>query len=54
VAVEAFLQDKIEFLEISDIIEACMTRIPFISKPGYEDYFMTDTETRILAKEIIN
>ena len=54
VAVAAFLQDKIGFLEISDVIEACMSRIPYISKPGYEDYFLSDKETRILAKEIIN
>lgn len=54
VAVEAFLSDKIGFLEISDVIEACMDRIPYISKPGYEDYFIADKETRILAKEMIN
>ncbi len=53
-AVDAFLNDKIGFLEISDVIEACMDRIPYISKPGYDDYFMSDHETRILAKEIIN
>ncbi|MBS0000880.1 MAG: 1-deoxy-D-xylulose-5-phosphate reductoisomerase [Cyclobacteriaceae bacterium] len=54
VAVEAFLKDKLGFLEIPDVIEACMDRIPYISKPGYEDYFMSDKETRIIAKEIIN
>jgi len=53
-AVEAFLKDKIGFLEIPDVIEACMKRIPYISKPGYEDYFMSDLETRKVAKEIIN
>jgi 1-deoxy-D-xylulose-5-phosphate reductoisomerase len=53
-AVDAFLNDKIGFLEISNVIEACMDRIPYISKPGYDDYFMSDNETRILAKEIIN
>jgi len=53
VAVDAFLRDKIGFLEISDVIEACMDKIPYISKPGYEDYFMSDIETRKIAKEII-
>jgi 1-deoxy-D-xylulose-5-phosphate reductoisomerase len=53
-AVEAFLKDKIGFLEIPDVIEACMERIPYISKPGYDDYFMSDLETRKVAKEIIN
>jgi 1-deoxy-D-xylulose-5-phosphate reductoisomerase len=54
IAVEAFLNDQVRFLEISDIIEACMENIPFIAKPGYEDYFLTDKETRIKAKEIIS
>lgn len=54
VAVEAFLKDKIGFLEIPDVIEDCMNRIPYISKPGYEDYFMSDFETRKIAKEIVN
>jgi 1-deoxy-D-xylulose-5-phosphate reductoisomerase len=54
IAVEAFLMDKIGFLEIPDVIEACMDKIPYISKPGYEDYFMSDKETRKIAKEIIN
>ncbi len=53
IAVDAFLKDKIGFLEISDVIEACMDKIPYISKPGYEDYFMSDKETRKIAKEII-
>jgi 1-deoxy-D-xylulose-5-phosphate reductoisomerase len=54
IAVEAFLTERIGFLEISDVIEACMDRIPYISKPGYEDYFVSDIETRKIAIEIIN
>ncbi len=54
IAVDAFLIDKIGFLDISDIIEGCMNQVPYIARPGYEDYFITDRETRIKAKEIIN
>jgi 1-deoxy-D-xylulose-5-phosphate reductoisomerase len=53
IAVDAFLNDKITFLQISDIIEACMTKVPFIKSPGIEDCFNTDSETRIKALELI-
>jgi len=53
IAVDAFLKDKISFLQIPDLIEGCLSKAPFILTPGIEDYFETDKETRILAKEII-
>ncbi len=53
VAVTAFLKDKVGFLQMSDVIEDCMERISFISKPSYEDYVLTDTETRRLATELL-
>ncbi len=54
VAVNAFLKDRIGFLEISDVIELSMNAGTFIKNPTFEDYVFTDTETRIKAKEIIN
>ena len=54
VAVEAFLADKIGFLDIPELIEDCMGKASFIQKPTFDDYVNTDKETRILAKEIIN
>jgi 1-deoxy-D-xylulose-5-phosphate reductoisomerase len=51
VAVAAFLKDRIGFLEMSDLIEGCMQKISFVSKPSYEDYVMTDQETRKIASE---
>ncbi len=54
VAVEAFLQEKIGFLQISDIIEKSMQKGPFIASPGFDDYIHTDHEIRIIAKEILN
>ncbi len=53
IAVDAFLHDKIGFLQIPDLIEGCLSKVPFIKSPRLEDYFETDKETRILAKEII-
>ncbi len=49
IAVAAFLQDQIGFLEISEVIASCMAKIPYIANPLYEDYVFTDTETRKLA-----
>jgi len=52
VSVQAFLNDKIGFLDIAKINQACMDKIPFVQKPSYEDYVQTDIETRILAREL--
>jgi 1-deoxy-D-xylulose-5-phosphate reductoisomerase len=49
IAVAAFLQDQIGFLEISDTIAACMTKVPYIANPSYEDYVSTDSEARRIA-----
>ena len=46
VAVNEFLNNKISFLKISDIIENCMKTASYIEKPTYEDYKLTDRETR--------
>jgi 1-deoxy-D-xylulose-5-phosphate reductoisomerase len=51
VAVEAFLQDRIGFLEISDIIADCLETASFVPTPTYADYVATDEETRRLATE---
>jgi 1-deoxy-D-xylulose-5-phosphate reductoisomerase len=53
IAVDAFLKDKINFLQIPDVIEDCLTGVPFIASPNLEDYYNTDKETRIIAKEIV-
>lgn len=53
IAVEAFLQDKIGFLEMSDLIEKTMSKVSFMAQPTYEHYIATDIETRRIAKELI-
>ncbi|MFI5221144.1 MAG: 1-deoxy-D-xylulose-5-phosphate reductoisomerase [Bacteroidia bacterium] len=53
IAVEAFLKDKIKFLQIADLNEKCMDKITFIQKPNLEDYVTTDEETRKLAASMV-
>lgn len=53
VVVDAFLRNKISFLEMSDIIEKCLEDITFIEKPSLHNYTETDTETRTFATKLI-
>lgn len=53
IAVEAFLQDKIKFLDIAAINEKCMQSVAFVQHPVLEDYVQTDTETRKFAKSLL-
>lgn len=52
VVVDAFLKNRIGFLEMSDIIEQCLERMPFIEHPTMEDYIQIDLETRKLASTL--
>ena len=54
IAVEQFLQDKVSFLGMSDVLEQTMHRVSFIEKPSLDDYFATDIEARKVAIDIIN
>lgn len=49
----AFLEDRIGFLRMSDVIETTMQRTSFMENPGYEDYVRTDAEARRIAAENI-
>jgi len=51
VAVELFLQDKIGFLQMSNLIETVMDKASFLQAPTYEDYVNTDAEARAMALE---
>ncbi len=53
IAVAAFLEDKIKFLQIAEINEACMNKVFFIQKPSLDDYINTDSEARKFAKTLI-
>ena len=53
IAVDAFLNDKISFLNMSDLIANCMEKIIFVQNPSLEDLIETDKETRRLAKKLL-
>lgn len=53
IAVQAFLEDKVGFLEISDVIESCLKKVSYIRNPEIEDFIQTDKETRAKALELI-
>ena len=52
VVVAAFLQDRIGFLQMSDVIERTMAKATFLAQPSYEDYVQTDAEARRVAAEL--
>lgn len=52
VAVKRFLQDKIGFLEMSDLIETTMQRTPFIPNPTLDDIIKTHEEAVRIAESI--
>ena len=51
--VHAFLQNKVGFLEMSEMIEKTLEQVPFIEHPALEDYKESDAEARIYAAEFI-
>lgn len=53
IAVYAFLRNRINFLDMTDLIEKTMEHIPYIEKPTLEEYFDSDGEARNFAADII-
>jgi len=53
IAVQAFLEDRISFLGMPDLIEKCLNSVSFILKPSYDDYVQTNLETRAKALEFL-
>ena len=49
----AFREGKCGFLQMSEVITETMVKTAFILDPTYEDYVLTDTEARRIAKEIL-
>lgn len=50
VVVQAFLDEKIAFLQMPDIIEEVMQKMDFIPQPGLEDLIRTNDETRRMTQ----
>jgi 1-deoxy-D-xylulose-5-phosphate reductoisomerase len=54
IAVYAFLKNRIGFLDMTELIERTMERIPFIAQPSLDDYFESDGEARSFAASLIH
>lgn len=54
IVVDAFLKDKVGFLEMSDIINETLNDVDFVKQPSLEDFIETDKISRIIAIELIN
>ncbi len=53
VAVEAFLNNRIGFLQIPEIIGRCMENIEFIENPNLEEILSSNREACLMASDII-
>jgi 1-deoxy-D-xylulose-5-phosphate reductoisomerase len=51
IVVHSFLQNRVSFIEMSEVIENVMQKVKYIEKPTIEDYRQTDKEARIYASE---
>ena len=49
----AFLEDRIGFLQMSEVIAKTMREAAFIPQPTYEDYVQTDAEARRIAASCV-
>ncbi len=54
VAVAGFLNDRVSFLGMSDLIASTMAKCSFLSQPAYEDYVASDAEARALATAMLS
>ena len=54
VAVAAFLEGKIRFTDIPEIVATVLSRGTFLKEPGLEDIYSTDFEAKRLASELVN
>ena len=54
VVVEAFLQDRVSFLGMSDVIEKTLSKIGNQSTTTLEDYLLTDQEARRVAHTFLD
>ncbi|OFY58676.1 MAG: 1-deoxy-D-xylulose-5-phosphate reductoisomerase [Bacteroidetes bacterium RBG_13_46_8] len=53
IVVDAFLKEKVGFLQMSELIEKTMNAMPFLRKPSLEDYQQSDHEAREFTKRLL-
>jgi 1-deoxy-D-xylulose-5-phosphate reductoisomerase len=54
ISVEAFLNEKIRFLDIADINEQTMRGVTMVENPRYEDYVESDLKARDYALHLVS
>lgn len=54
IVVAEFLKDQIGFLQMSAVIERCMSKVSFVKEPSLDDYLQSDQLARIYAQELVN
>jgi len=53
IAVFAFLRNRVNFLDMTDVIEKTMQKVSFVEKPTLEEYYESDGEARHYAADLI-
>ena len=53
IAVYAFLRNRVNFLDMTDVIEKTMQKVTFIESPTLEEYFESDGMARNCAADLI-
>ena len=53
IAVYAFLRNRVNFLDMTDVIEKTMQKVNFIESPSLEEYFESDGVARNYAADLI-
>jgi 1-deoxy-D-xylulose-5-phosphate reductoisomerase len=54
IAVFAFLRNRLGFMDMTDLVERTMDKMPFIEKPTMEEYFESDGQARTFAASLIH
>jgi 1-deoxy-D-xylulose-5-phosphate reductoisomerase len=54
IAVYGFLQNRIGFLEMTEVVENTIQRVPHIERPSLEEYFESDAEARNFAASLLH
>ncbi|MBQ9554973.1 MAG: 1-deoxy-D-xylulose-5-phosphate reductoisomerase [Muribaculaceae bacterium] len=53
IAVASFLQNKIRFTDIYNIIDKTMDKVPHVEQPGYDDYVESNAQAREYASHLV-
>jgi 1-deoxy-D-xylulose-5-phosphate reductoisomerase len=54
IAVWAFLKNRIGFLDITQVVEKTMEKVPYLPRPSLQEYFDSDGEAREFAASLLH